>query len=147
MELDNYRIESTTITKHRISRGLREKNAVQYCTSWDELTVKTWEHETDLEQYGSSVSRYWAGEPVPIGGENAKYRRYRTQLAKRMQACAKGEIHVDKGYKVCRDVRGRPGTHARDTIGSYIYIYIYIFQNHSRRKTHRTRRFRTRSNF
>ena len=75
MELDNYRIKPTKITKHRISRGLGGKNAVQYYTSWDKVTVKTWEHETDLEQYGSIVSRYWAGEPVQIGGENAKYRR------------------------------------------------------------------------
>ena len=25
-------------------------------TSWDGVEVKTWEHETDLEQYGSLVS-------------------------------------------------------------------------------------------
>lgn len=76
MELDHYRIKPTHITKHRISIGLGGKNAVQYYTSWDEVSVKTWEHETDLEQYGNLVSRYWAGEPIQIGGENARYRRY-----------------------------------------------------------------------
>ena len=35
--------------------------------SWDEVTIKTWEHETDLDQYGSLVSRYWAGDPVQVG--------------------------------------------------------------------------------
>ena len=74
MELDQRRINPTTITKHRISRGLGGKNAAQYYTSWDEVSVKTWEHETDLEQYRSLVSKYWAGGPV-VGGENARYRR------------------------------------------------------------------------
>ena len=69
-------IKPTLITKHRISRGLGGKNAVQYFTNWDEVSVKTWEHETDLEQYGNLVSRYWAGDPIQVGGENAKYRRY-----------------------------------------------------------------------
>ena len=74
---------------------------------------------------GSIVSRYWAGEPVQIGGENAKYRRYRIQLAKRMTSCARGERHVAKGYKVCCDVRGRPGVYSRDIIGSYTrYLYL-----------------------
>ena len=122
MELDQFRIKPTTITKHRISRGLGGKNAVQYYTGWDEVTVKTWEHETDLEQYGNIVSRYWAGEPVQVGGENAKYRRYRVQLAKRLLACASGGRHVAKGYKVCCDVRGRPGIYSRDILGSYIYF-------------------------
>ena len=49
MELDNYRIKPTFITKHRISRGLGGKNAVQYYTNWDEVSVKTWEHETNTE--------------------------------------------------------------------------------------------------
>ena len=122
MKLDNNCIKPTTITKYRISRGLGGNNAVQYYTSWDEVTVKTWEHETDLEHYGSIVSRYWAGEPVQIGGENAKNRRHRVQLAKRRLACAKGEGHVAKGYKVCYDVRGRPGIYSRDIFGSYINI-------------------------
>ena len=41
-----------------------------------------------------------------------------------MPACAKGERHVAKGYKVCCDVRGKPGIYSRDIIGSYIYIYF-----------------------
>ena len=122
MELDHYRIQPTHITKHRISRGLGGKNAVQYFTSWDEVTVKTWEHETDLDQYGSLVSRYWAGDPVQVGGENAKYGRYRVQLAKRTLACANGERYVATGYKVCCDTRGRPGIYDRDIIGSYMYF-------------------------
>ena len=123
MDLNNYRIKPTTITKHRILRGLGKRNAVQYYTSWDEITVKTWEHETDFERYGSIVSRYWAGESVQIRGEHSKYRRYRVQLAKRMLACAKGERHVlvAKDYKVCCDVRRRPGIYSRDIIGSYIH--------------------------
>ena len=61
MELDQYRIKPTFITKRRISRGLGGKNTVQYFTSRDEVSVKTWEHETDLEQYGNIVSRYYLG--------------------------------------------------------------------------------------
>ena len=64
MELDNYRIEPISFTKQRICGGLGGKNAVQYFTNWDEVSVKTWEHETDLEQYGNLVSRYWAGDPI-----------------------------------------------------------------------------------
>ena len=70
------------------------KNAVKYYTSWDEVTTKTWEHETDLEQNGSVVSRYWAGEPVEIGDEKEKYRLYRVQLAKFLLACAMGDRQV-----------------------------------------------------
>ena len=40
--------------------------------NWDEVSVKTWEHETDLEQHGNLVSRYCAGDPVQVGGEIAK---------------------------------------------------------------------------
>ena len=83
-------------------------NTIKY-TSWDEVKVKTWEHETDLEQYGNLVSRYWAGDPIQVGGENAKYRRYRVQLAKRTLASASGERYVATGYEVCCDTRGRPG--------------------------------------
>ena len=122
MELDNYRIKPTLIMKHRISKGLGGKNAVQYFTNWDEVSVKTWEHETDLEQYGNLVSRYWAGDPIQVGGENAKYRRYRVQLAKRTLASAKGERHVATGYKVRCDTRGRPRIYDREIIGSYIYF-------------------------
>ena len=71
MELDQHRILPTFISKRRTSRGLGGKHAVQYFTSWDGVEVKTWEHETGLEQYGSLVSRYWAGEPLQVGSENA----------------------------------------------------------------------------
>lgn len=93
-----YRIRPTFVTKLILSRGSGGKNAVQYYTinSWDEVSVKTWEHQTDLEPYGSLESRYWAGDPIQLGGDNAKYRRYRVQLAKRTLACAKGERHVVK---------------------------------------------------
>ena len=73
---------------------------VQRCTSWDEVSVKTWEHETDLEQYGSLVSRYWAGDPIQVGGYNAKYRRCRVQLAKRTLACARGERRCNWVYSL-----------------------------------------------
>ena len=82
--------------------------------------METWEHETDLEQYGSLVSRYWAGDPMQVGEDNTRYRRYRVQLAKRTLACSKGEIYVATGYKVCCDTRGRSGLYDRDMIGSYI---------------------------
>ena len=38
--------------------------------------MKTWEHETDLEQYESLVSKYWAGDSIQVSGANARYRRY-----------------------------------------------------------------------
>lgn len=84
--------------------------------------MKTWEYETDHEQYGNRVYRYLAGEPVQVGVENAKNRRYRVQLAKRLLACAKGERHVVKGYYVCCGVEGRPRTYLRDIVGSYKYF-------------------------
>ena len=67
------------------------------------------EHETDLEQYGNLISRYWAGESLQVRGENAKNGRFRVQLAKRSLTCARGERHVATGYKGCCDKRGRPG--------------------------------------
>ena len=68
------------------------------------------------------VSRYWAGEPLQVGGENAKYRTFRVQLAKRSLACARGERHAATGYKVCCDTTGRPEIYDRDIIGSCIYF-------------------------
>ena len=118
MELDNYRIKPTFITIHRISRGLGGKNASHYFTNRDEVSVKTWEHETDLERCGNLVSRCWAGDPVQFGVENAKYRRYRVQLAKHTLASVNGERHVASGYKVCCDTRGRPRIYDRAIIGS-----------------------------
>ena len=68
------------------------------------------------------VSRYWAGEPVQVGGENARHRRYRVQLTKRTLAGANSKIFVAAGYKVCCDTRGWPGIYARDIIGPYTYF-------------------------
>ena len=99
MELDQHRVLPTFSPKHMISRGLGGKHAVQYFTSWDGVEVKTWEHETDLEQYGNLVSRSWAGEPLQVGGENAKYGRFKAQLAKRTSGCARGDRHVATEYK------------------------------------------------
>ena len=62
--------------------------------------MKTWEHTTDLEQYRIVASRYWAGDLVQVGGENAKDRRYRVQLAKHTLASAKDERHVATGYHI-----------------------------------------------
>ena len=50
VELDNYRIKPTFITIHRISRGLGGNNAIQYFINRDEVSAKTWEHETNSEQ-------------------------------------------------------------------------------------------------
>ena len=83
MELDQHCIKPASFTKHRISRGVGGKNAVQDYISWDGVSVKFWEHDTDLEQYGSLVSRYRAGDPIQVGGENARYRRYGVQLDKK----------------------------------------------------------------
>ena len=44
------------------------------------------------------------------------------QLAKRTLASATGERHVARGYKVCRDTRGRPRIYVREIIGSYMYL-------------------------
>ena len=80
------------------------------------------EHETDLEQNGNFVSRYWAGDPVQVGEENAKYRKYKVQLAKRTLASANGERNFASGYRVCCDTRGRPRKYDRKIIGSNIYF-------------------------
>ena len=74
------------------------------------------------------ISRYWAGDPIQVGGKNAKYRRYRVQLAKRTLASAKGERHVAMGYKVCCDTRGRPRIYDREIIGLHIYFRAYILK-------------------
>ena len=62
---------------------------------------------------------------MQVGGENARYRRYRVQLTKRTLARSKGERYVATGYKFCCDTRGRPGLYDRDMIGSYIYFKTY----------------------
>ena len=121
-ELDTHRVTPRTLTKHRLTRGLGGKIAVQYYTYWDGLERPTWEHEEELKQYGNCVVRYWAGGPVQVKGENAKYRRYRVEIARRAMARAKGERHVPTGYFVCCDTRERPKLYAPDIVGSYIYF-------------------------
>ena len=36
-ELDTHRVRPRTLTKHRLTRGLSGKIAVNYCSYWDEL--------------------------------------------------------------------------------------------------------------
>lgn len=76
---------------------------MQYWTKWRGLEQNTWEHEGELQQYGSQVQAYWADQPeqVQVAGENAKYRRYRIQLAKRAVTPKAGGRHVATGYKLC----------------------------------------------
>ena len=62
--------------------------------------------------------RYWAGGPVQFKGENAKYRRYRVEDARRAIARAKGERHVPTGYFDYCDTRERPRLHTPDIAGS-----------------------------
>ena len=88
------------LAQYRIWRGLGGKNAGHNYTGWDEVSVKSCEHETDSEQYGNQVYRYLAGDPVRVRGGNAKYRKYIVQLAKHTFASANGERHVDTGNKV-----------------------------------------------
>ena len=61
-------------------------------TCWDELENTSWETEQDLEQYSNVMERYWASEPKQVGGENAKYRAYRVQMAKQSEARSAGEV-------------------------------------------------------
>lgn len=122
MELDTYRILPESISVHRLTRGLGGKIVVQYLTHWDETETTSWEHEEELKQYGDVVVRYWASEPKQVGGENAKYRRFRVQQAKRAVACVKGKRHVAPGYKLCCDTRGRPKLYDPDIVGSHIYF-------------------------
>lgn len=123
-ELDRRRLNPYKLSRHRICRGISGKAAVQYYTHWTGLEKCTWEHEEELttvEQYGDVVMQYWAKQPEQATGGNAMYRRYRVQVAKRAAAHKRGERHVPKGYKLCCDVRGRPGIATADIIGSYMY--------------------------
>ena len=101
---------------------------MQYFTYWEGLERPTWEHEEELTQYGNCVFGYWAGEPVQVKGENAKYRLYRVEMIKRAIARAKGERHVPAGYAgyvVCCDTRKRPSLYTPHTphiVGSYIFF-------------------------
>ena len=120
VELDTHRVTPRDVTKHRLTQGLGGIIAVQYFTYWDKLERPTWEPEDELKQYGNHVVKYWAGEPVQVGGGNAKYRQHRVQLAKRAIAREKGA--VPPGYFVCCDTRERPGLYSPDIVGSYIYF-------------------------
>ena len=62
-----------------------------------------------------------AGGPVQVKGENAKYRRYRVEVAKRAITRARGERHVPTGYFICCDTPERPKLYIPAIVGSYIY--------------------------
>lgn len=115
-------LDSSSLSRHRICRGLGGKTAVQYYTHWTGLEKCTWEHEVELEQYGDVVLKYWSNQPEQVSGGNAMYRRYRVQLAKRAVAGRRGERHVARGYKLCCDVRGRPEIMTTNIIGAYVYF-------------------------
>ena len=105
METDSYWVTSRSIVSHRILRGFSRTVSVQYLTSWNELEKTPWETEQDLEQYGNVVERYWAGEPKQVGREDAKYRAYRVQMAKRLQARPADKVYVPLGHKLSCDPR------------------------------------------
>lgn len=65
--------------------------------------------------------RYWTGDIDLVGGENAKYRRYRVQFAKRAEARLEGKRHVPVGFKVCDETMERPRIYSKEIIGSYIF--------------------------
>ena len=121
-ELNTHRVTPRKLSKHRPTRGLGGKIAVQYYTYWDELKRPTWEHEEDLTQYGNLVMRCWAREPVQVRGDNTKYRRYRVQVAKRAIAREKGEKQVPTGYMVCCDVRARPSLYSPGIVDSHMHF-------------------------
>ena len=54
------------------------------------------------------MGRYWAGEPKQVGGENAKCRAYRVQIAKRSQARSADKVYVPPGHKLSCDSRCGP---------------------------------------
>ena len=73
-----------------------------------------------MEQYSNVVERYWASEPKQVGGENAKYRACRVQMAKWPQARSAGEVSVPPGHKLSCDLKCGPDMYLPDVIGSYI---------------------------
>ena len=105
MEMYSYRVTPRSIVSHRILRGFSGTVSVQYLTSWNELENTSRETEQDLEQYGNVVEPYWVGEPKQVGGENAKYRAYRVQMAKWSQARSAGKVYVPPGHKLSCDSR------------------------------------------
>ena len=122
MGTDSYRGTPRSIVSHRILRGFSGTVSVQYLTSWNELEKTCWETEQDLEQYGNVVEHYWAGEPKRVGRENAKYRVYRVQMAKRSQARSAGKVYVPPGHKLSCDPKCSPDMCSPDSIGSYIFL-------------------------
>ena len=77
-----------------------------------------------MEQYGNMVERYWGGEPKQVGGDNAKYRAYRMQMAKRSEARTAGEVYVPPEHKLSCDSRCSPDMYSRGIICSYIFFEI-----------------------
>ena len=95
---------------------------MQYFTDWTGLTVRTWEHKVELEQYGDVVLKYWADQPEQKSGGNFVYRRYRVEMAKWIIANRRGERHVHRNYCLCCDVRGRPHLPSKAMIGAFLYF-------------------------
>ena len=122
METDSYRVTPRSIVSHRILREFSGTVSVQYLTSWNELEKTYWETEQDLQQYGNVVERYWAGEPKQVGGENAKYRAYRVQMAKQSQARSAGKVYVPPGHKLSCDPRCSLDMCSPDSIGSHVFL-------------------------
>ena len=73
-----------------------------------------------MEKNSNVVERYRVGEPKQVGGENAKYRAYRVQMAKRTQARSVGKVYVSPGHKLSCDSRCGPDMYSLDIIGSSI---------------------------
>ena len=94
---------------------------MQYLTYWENLVRPSWEPEENLHQYGNHVVVYWAGKVVLNWGGNAKFRRYRVQVAKRATARVKGERRVLSGFEICCDDRGTQGLFSAGIVGSYVY--------------------------
>ena len=122
MEIDSYCVTPRSIVSHRILRGLSGTVSVQYLASWNEQENTSWETEQDLKQHGNVVERCWMGESKQVGGENAKYRAYRVQMAKRLKARLAGEVYVAPGHKLSSDSRCGPDMYSPDMIGSYMFF-------------------------
>ena len=118
MEMDSFCGTPGSIVSHRFLRGFSGTVSVQYITCWDELENTFWETEQDLEQYINVVERYWASEPKQVGGQNAKDRAYRVQMAKRPQARSAGEVSVPPGHKLSCDLKCGPDMYLPDVIDS-----------------------------
>ena len=62
------------------------------------------------------------GNPVQAGGQNARYRRYRTNMAKRFVAREQGSRFVPPGYILTDDATRGPDVYHPDIIGCYVYF-------------------------